>query len=265
MVTTEQMTGLILATLFPVLAGLIFYYKLWKKSSKIEGGMLGALAYGALGYFWQEIIYSFLGLVALTKMTGILNATGGNGVVVAFVEALAGSLFVAVGLYWGVYLTNTKQHSLFRSATVGVGFGVGMALLKYGFQLYYAVKINMGTFSGTSVSREAILTTPAASHYLAAYRNILIVIIYMGVALLLGKFYLEKNRLSSWLVPVLAYVFMRFTEVLLYTYAPEIVAKVIYSVILTVLAAGSFLMVTQWMKTGKLPCGKVPGGKLPVK
>lgn len=256
MVTKGQMTGLIFAIALPVLAGLIPYYRFWKRSSKIEGGMFGALAYGILGYFWQEIIYSFLGLVALTKMTGILNATGGNAVFVAFVEALTGSLFVALGLYWGIYLTNTKQRSLFRSTTVGIGFGVGAALLKYGFQLYYAVRINMGTFSGTDASREAILGISASSLYLAAYRNILIVLIYMGVALLMGKFYLQKNRLSSWLVPILTYMFMRFTDVILNTYAPEVVAKSVYCVILTVLAAGVSWMVYQWLKTGEVHIGK---------
>ena len=61
--------------------------------------MLGAIGYGIMGYFWQEIIYSFLGLLALTKMRDVLNATGGNAVVVAFVEALAGSVFVAAGRF----------------------------------------------------------------------------------------------------------------------------------------------------------------------
>lgn len=255
MVTTGQMTGLIVAIVLPILAGLFPYYKFWQRSSKIEGGMLGALAYGALGYFWQEIIYSFLGLVALTKMTGILNATGGNAVFVAFVEALAGSVFVALGLYWGIYLTNTKQRSLFRSVTIGIGFGIGDALLKYGFQLFYAVKINAGTFSGTDMSKKAILATPVSSLYLAAYRNVLVVIIYMGVALLMGKFYLEKNKLSSWLVPILAYMFMRFTDVLLNTYAPEMVAKIAYCVVLTVLAAGSLWTIWRWMKTGEIRLG----------
>ena len=255
MVTTGQMTGLIAAIVLPLLAGLIPFYKFWRKSSKLEGGMLGALVYGALGYFWQEIIYSFLGLVALTKMTGILNATGGNAVFVAFVEALAGSLFVALGLYWGIYLTNTKQRSLFRSTTIGIGFGIGAALLKYGFQLYYAVKINTGTFTGTEMSRDAILAVSTGSLYVAAYRNILIVFIYMGVALLMGKFYLEENKLSSWLVPIVVYLFMRFTDVILNTYAPETVAKSVYCVVLTVLAAGALWLTRQWMKTGEVRIG----------
>ena len=143
MVSTGQMMGYVMAILLPLIAVLIPFYILWKQSSKVERGMLGAIGYGIMGYFWQEIIYSFLGLLALTKMRDVLNATGGNAVVVAFVEALAGSVFVAAGLYWGVYLTNTKQRSLYRSTTVGLGFGLGAALLTYGFQLYYAIRINI--------------------------------------------------------------------------------------------------------------------------
>lgn len=113
--------------------------------------------------------------------------TGGNAVVVAFVEALAGSVFVAAGLYWGVYLTNTKQRSLYRSTTVGLGFGLGAALLTYGFQLYYAIRINVGAFTGTDMAKASILSTSTASLYLDAVRNILVVLVYMAL-----PFWLER-------------------------------------------------------------------------
>ena len=179
--------------------------------------MLGAIGYGIMGYFWQEIIYSFLGLLALTKIRDVLNATGGNAVVVAFVEALAGSIFVAAGLYWGVYLTNTKQRSLYRSTTVGLGFGLGAALLTYGFQLYYAIRINVGAFTGTDI----------------------------------GKNYLEKKRLAAWLTPIIVYVFIRFTDVILKTYAPALVAKIVYMVVLAFVAAVSVWMVRNWYQSEK--------------
>ncbi len=206
MVSTGQMMGYVMAILLPLIAVLIPFYILWKQSSKVERGMLGAIGYGIMGYFWQEIIYSFLGLLALTKMRDVLNATGGNAVVVAFVEALAGSIFVAAGLYWGVYLTNTKQRSLYRSTTVGLGFGLGAALLTYGFQLYYAIRINVGAFTGTDMAKASILSTSTASLYLDAVRNILVVLVYMGVAFLVGKNYLEKKRLAAWLTPIIVYV-----------------------------------------------------------
>lgn len=254
--TTGQMTGLIVAIVLPILAGMIPYYIFWRRSSKVEAGMLGALTYGVLGYFWEEIIYSFLGLVVLTNMTGMLNATGGNAVFVAFVEALASGLFVAVGLYWGIYLTNTKQRSLYRSSVVGIGFGIGAALLNYGFQLYYAIRINMGIFTGDDKARENILSVSSASLYVAAYRNVMIVLVFMGTALLMGNFYLEKKRLLSFLVPVIIWLFLRFTDVLLNTFASEMVAKISYCVIVTVLAAGSLWMVRLWLRTGEVQIGK---------
>lgn len=256
MITTGQMTGLIVAILLPVLAGMISYYIFWRRSSKIETGMLGALAYGILGYFWEEIIYSFLGLVALTNMIGVLNATGGNAVFVAFVEAFASGLFVAIGLYWGIYLTNTKQRSLFRSATVGIGFGIGATLLTYGFQLYYAIRINLGTFAGDDRTKKQILAVPTASFYVAAYRNVMMVVVFMGVALLMGKFYLEKKRLFSFLIPVITWLFLRFTDVLLNTYAPEMIAKTLYCVVVTVLAAACVMMIIQWLRTGEVQIGE---------
>ena len=177
-------------------------------------------------------------------MRDVLNTTGGNAVVVAFVEALAGSIFVAVGLYWGVYLTNTKQRSLYRSTTVGLGFGLGAALLTYGFQLYYAIRINVGAFTGTDMAK-------AASLYLDAVRNILVVLVYMGVAFLVGKNYLEKKRLAAWLTPIIVYVFIRFTDVILNTYAPALVAKIVYMVVLAFVAAISVWLVRNWYQSEK--------------
>lgn len=251
MVSTGQMTALIIAIVLPILVGAIPYYIFWRKSSRIETGMLGAIGYGVLGYFWEEIIYSFLGLVALTKMTGVLNATGGNAVFVAIVEALVSGVFVALGMYWGIYLTNTKQRSLYRSATVGIGFGIGYTLLNYGFQLYYAIKINLGTFTGDEGAKAKILATTPGSLYVSSYRNVLMVIIFMGVAFLAGKYYLEKKRLSSWLVPMLAYVLIRFTDVILNAYLSQIVARVIVCALLTVLAVASLWVIREWLRTSQ--------------
>ena len=256
MVTTGQVMGYVMAIALPLIAGLIPFYVFWRCSSKIERGMLGAMGYGMAGYFWQQIIYGFLGLLAITNLKDGLNATGGNAVFVAFVEALASSLFVAVGLYWGIYLTNTKQRSLYRSATVGIGFGLGAAILEYGFSLYHAVQINMGIFTGHDSEKMRILTTSTVSLYVDAYRNILFVMIYMGVALLIGKYYLEKNRVASWATPILVYMLMRFTDVLLNTYVPLVAAKSIYLVVLTLLAAASLWMVVQWMKKGNVELGQ---------
>lgn len=250
MVSTGQMTALATTIMLPLLAGMILYYFVWKKSSKIETGMFGAIGYGIAGYFWEEIIYSFLALVALTKMTNLLNTTGGSAIFVAFVEALLSGIFVAAGMYWGVYLTNTKQRSLYRSATVGIGFGFGYVFLTYGFQLYYAIKVNLGTFAGAENTKKQLLATTQASLYVGAYRNILMVIIFMGIALYIGKFYLEKNYKIACAFPLVVYVFIRFTDVILNTYLSVMVAKIIVCVILTIISAGVMWIIQRWLKKG---------------
>lgn len=49
---------------------------------------------------------------------------------------------------------------------------------------------------------------------------------------MIGKNYLEKKRLAAWLTPIIVYVFIRFTDVILNTYAPALVAKIVYMVVL---------------------------------
>ena len=48
MVSTGQMMGYVMAILLPLIAVLIPFYILWKQSSKVERGMLGAIGYGII-------------------------------------------------------------------------------------------------------------------------------------------------------------------------------------------------------------------------
>lgn len=257
MVTTGQMTGIIMAILLPVFVGGIFYYLFWRKSRKIETGMLGAIGYGALGYVWQELIYSFLGMLVLVKMAGSLQKTanGSGAVLVAAIEALVSAIFVAAGLYWALYLTNTKQQSIYRSATIGIGFGIGYSALTYGFELYYAIRINCGTFQGVESAKQKILQTSVTSLYVSAYRNVVVLLIFLGVALLMGKYYLEKRRLYAWLMPIVVYMFLRFTDVIFNTYLPTMVAKIVVIILFTILAIGSVWIVKKFLHTGEIVIG----------
>ena len=101
------------------------------------------------------------------------------------------------------------------------------------------------------MAKASILSTSTASLYLDAIRNILVVLVYMGVAFLVGKNYLEKKRLAAWLTPIIVYVFIRFTDVILNTYAPALVAKIVYMVVLAFVAAVSVWMVRNWYQSEK--------------
>lgn len=256
MVTTGQLTGLIMAIVLPILAGAVPFFLFWKRSSRIENGMVGAVAYGIVGYFWQGILYSVLSMIAITSMVGVFNTIGSSAILVAIVEALLRGIFVILGLYWGVYLTNTKQRSLYRSASVGIGFGIGDALLSYGFQLYYAVRINLGIFTGGEEVKTSILSTSMGSLCVGTYRGILMVIIFMGMALVMGDYYLEKKFKQAWGVPLIVYVFLRFTEVILNTYISVLITRIIMCVLLTVFAVAALWIVRGWLQTGKVTIKK---------
>lgn len=257
MVTTGQIVGIAMAFVLPILVGAIPFALLRKRSSKIEGGMPGAIGYGVMGYVWQELIYSFLGLLTLTKLIDVLNMTGAGAILIAIVESLLSAIFVSLGMYWALYLTNTKQRSIYRSATIGIGFGIGYALLTYGFQLYYAIKINSGTFTGVESAKAAILATSTASLYVAAYRNIVMLLVFLGVALFMGKYYLAGKRLFAWVTPIIVYAFIRFVDVILNTYLPDAVAEIIVLVMLTALAAGSVWVLIGFLRTGVIAVGKM--------
>ena len=87
------------------------------------------------------------------------------------------------------------------------------------------------------MAKASILSTSTASLYLDAVRNILVVLVYMGVAFWLERITWKRRDLQRWLTPIIVYVFIRFTDVILNTYAPALVAKIVYMVVLAFVAA----------------------------
>ena len=106
----------------------IAYYKIHKRSSKLETGLPGALGYGFLGYLWQYLIFSFL---AMYLMALVFKGVSGIGKVgVSFGLTFLSTAFTIAALYWGIYLTNEKKRSLYRSAVVGIGFSLGKVAIE---------------------------------------------------------------------------------------------------------------------------------------
>ena len=136
--------------------------------------------------------------------------------------------------------------------TVLKGDGIGPDIVAEAMNVLEAVgKKYNHKFNFNEMAKASILSTSTASLYLDAVRNILVVLVYMGVAFLVGKNYLEKKRLAAWLTPIIVYVFIRFTDVILNTYAPALVAKIVYMVVLAFVAAVSVWMVRNWYQSEK--------------
>lgn len=258
MVSVGQMTGLALAILLPIVVALIPYYLIYKHSSKIESGMMGAIAYGFLGFLWQQLMYLMM-VVVMTNFDWLRNTIGSNYVASALVYGVLCAVFVALGMYWGVYLTNQKQRSLYRSVTIGIGFGLGSAgwniFLPYGLSLYHAILINSGSFQGSAELKNSIVNTSVSVLYADAGKSMLMILVFMGTAMILGKFYLEGNRMAAWGTPIVVQLLISFTNALLKQYASATVAKIGLYVLLIALAAISVYMFMNWIKTKevKLP------------
>ena len=244
-----------LTILLPLLAAVIPYILICRRSSKIETGMVGAVCYGFLGFFWQQLIYMML-IVFLSNIGAVYRLLNDNFIISAVVYAALCSIFVALGMYWGIYLTNQKQHSLFRSAVIGIGFGLGSVgwniWVFYGMSLYESIRINMGVFSGEEKLRASILATSTGSMLLDAYKFILLLLIYLGVALLMGKHYLGGMKKIAWAVPIFVQLFISLTNAILRQYVPDPAQKIVFYLILTILAAASVCLVYRWLKTGEV-------------
>lgn len=243
------------AIVLPLFVAVLLYIVLHRHSRKLETGMMGAAGYGIMGYLWQQLIYLMM-IVVITNMAWLRNAIGNIYVVSAFLYSLVCSIFVALGLYWGIYLTNQKQRSMYRSVTIGIGFGVGNLawniLVPYGMSLYYAIQMNAGVFAGSENTKQSILATACSTMYLDALKCTLFLLIYMGIAYQMSVYYLEGKKIYAWGVPIVVQLFISFTNSLIKQYMPETAAKICIYVILALLAAVSGWMVVRWLRADRL-------------
>ncbi len=252
MVSSGQLTAMALAIVLPLAAAVLLYMIINRRSRKLETGLLGAAGYGLLGYLWQYLFYLMV-IVFLSNLGWMRNILQSNFVVSALVYGLICSIFVALGMYWGTYLTNQKQKSLFRSAMIGLGFGVGNTawniVVPYSMSLYYSVQINAGNFAGQLDMKEKILSTSVTTMCVDAYRCILMLFIYTAVALVLGKFYLEGNRASAWGTPIIVQLLISLTNAFMQEFMPAVAARIGMLVVLTAMALyGGYLIFTRLRK-----------------
>lgn len=242
MVSSGQLVGMGMAIVLCLLAVAALYIMVNRHSRKIETGMMGAVGYGALGFLWQQLIY-LMAVVLLTNQAWLRDAIGSYFAISAVVYGLVCSIFVALGMYWGIYLTNQKQRSIYRSTTIGIGFGLGNImwniLAPYGMSLYDAIRINAGTFTGNEKTKESILATASATMYLDALKCILLLVIYMGVAYIMADFYLKGKKWHAAAVPVAAQLVISLSNAFMRQYLPELAARIGIYVVLALFAAAS--------------------------
>lgn len=220
------------------------------RSSKIESGLSGAVGYGVLGYVWQYVFYMFIG--AFLMSAPIPGNEMVKAVILQFLLTLVSTGCTAASLYWGIYLTNQKQISLYRSAAVGIGFSLGKIgidlVYPYVYSLYLSLQMNEGTCQVNEFIQESILNTTAGSLISGLYKCLLMFVIIFWIALIMGKYYIQDNKKLTWIFVIGVYeMIMIINVVLRYLFRrTELGTDIALMVVLTLIAAAAGVILWHW-------------------
>lgn len=191
MISQINMAGLLFAVLFSIGCGVIPFLLLWKRSSAVETGMIGAVFYGMLGFFWAQLLCRYAIMAVIGNLSVFVTMKDEFYLGYLLVASLISAGMAVLANMWGLYLTNQKQKSLYRSATVGIGY----RLLEVGIYtimpLVSATQINQGTYQGLEELKQSLISSSALDLFLGGYKYGVLVIISMVIALIMGKFLIE--------------------------------------------------------------------------
>ncbi len=242
-----MMIACIVITLGALVAMIVVLHK---KSKSIETGLSGAISYGALGYVWQYVFYAFFGMFVSVG----LRKVGFNMTAIAFVITLVTTILTFLSLWWGIYLTNQKQLSLYRSAAVGIGFSLGKVLTdmvySYGYSFYFSLVINRGEHVNDEL-RNSILNTSALELISGTIKCLTMYVIITAMALIMGYYYINKKK------AVMAAFALAFYEILmiinlLIGFLPSVVSSILTIVFLVAVAVFMGRIVYIWLKTEEI-------------
>ncbi len=259
MVSTFNMVLMLVCVVVGIAAAAVPYFMISRRSSALETGLPGAVGYGVLGYVWQYILYIFGGGVFLYRLPFWRSMNGtAQAIILNILLTILTTLCTVAALYWGIYLTNQRKISIYRSATVGIGFGLGRIgldlIYPYCHSFYFALQINSGTYHGKEELKNSIISTTSASMVSGTYKCVLMLVIVLDIALIMGNYYISENKKMAWIYPLAVYEVIMLLNALprLMFGNREIVAEVVVIVIYTILAAVAVVDIYHWFKTGRI-------------
>lgn len=256
MVSMTTIVMMAFCVLVSIAALAIPFMKIRKRSSKIEAGLTGALCYGFLGYIWQYVFFLFAG-VFLAKLP-VTDNERIREMILSILLTFVNTALTALSLYWGIYLTNQKQLSLYRSAAVGIGFSLGKIgidlIYPYITSIYFSFQINQGTFQVVDKTmegiRKSILETTVGSLLSGTYKCMLMFAIIFAAALIMGYYYIQKNNKMAWLSVLCIYETVTLVNVIFQVFCggPEVVREAASMAALTVIAAAGGIVLYHWFR-----------------
>lgn len=199
---------MLLAPILPVVPALGGCALLYYCSGRKRTGILHALGFGLLAFAWQTLLYRLL-LILTEKYEWLQQFVAAHTVFMALAISLIYSILIAVCLFWAVGTVNRKEHSVIRAAAAGIGFSLGNViwniLIPYVSSLYYAARINTGSFKGSDELAWSVYYTTPLSVMSDSLKGIYMVILYMTLAYLAERERSQKKYMRILLIFLVQY------------------------------------------------------------
>ncbi len=252
MVSIGKIILMMVCVVFSIATMAIPYFMIKRRSSKLETGLLGALCYGFLGYIWQYLIYMFCGFAVAKGMMAIQAPQ----IVVQLVITLVTTILTILSLIWGIYLTNQRQRSIYRSATIGIGFSAGKTgidlIYSYCYSIFFAFQINNGTYGAGEELKQSIISSTPGSILLGTYKCFLMFLIIFALSLVMGRLYLDGKMVKMCVVSLGIYETIMIVNVLFGLIPNAIVSEVLLLLFLTGVAVVAAGILYRWFQSEKV-------------
>ena len=246
MVSQINMAGFIFAMLFSTACGLVPFFILWKKSSLIETGMIGALCYGILGYFWAQLLmgYALMAIIGNLKVFVTMQKEFYLGYLI--VSSLISAGMAVLANMWGLYLTNQKQKSMYRSATIGIGYGLSGAMIFTIMPLVSSIQINSGTYTGNDRLKQSLIGSSAIDLFLGGYKYGVLVIVGMAVALIMGRLLVQGKVQKPIYIGLAVYGAISFVRGGFGHILSSTVYRIVDPIVLTLFGIAAIYVLKNW-------------------
>lgn len=246
MISSVSMMGYTIAALLSIGCGIFPILLLWKRSSRIETGMLGSVCYGGLGYIWAQLMIGSFIMVMINQVGFFVTMKKEFYFGYLCVRAIVTAFMATLAFVWGIFLANQKQKSLYRSTVVGISYGLVVSVIYTMMPLYEAVQVNAGKIAATDPLAQSIMSTSVVDVILGGFKYGALSLFYGAVALVMSKLWNEGLIQKPSYIGFGAFLVVGLIRSLIGLLPVMIGSRIVDTVFLAVLAYFSVRLMKNW-------------------
>lgn len=259
-ITNNQMLSMLLAPILPLLLALGGCALLYHFTDKKRTGILHSFGFGLVAFALQTIAYELI-IILVQRYESVQNILVANRLMQLLMLPLVYSVLIAGCFCWGVERAIDKEGTLIRSAACGIGFGMGNVvwniLIPYVSSMYYAARINTGSFVWSDELAMSVYQLKPLTVVLDSAKSMYFIVIYMALGYVTGRYlnnqnkgqnFGKKQRTKSFLIVFLVQFLLSFSNALLKLFATSTLAVAIMHVLLLAVTAICVYVIYKWLK-----------------